>query len=471
MNAGTPTPSFLLPLNGKTSQAGTQNPSAGSRSTSSADPNAAFSNMLSLLSAAEDPVQQSAETTALATANPSTVLTDGQALPIGTESLVDAVMQWMPYSLAQEPLPVRSVPAVSADGPLAGANIAVTQQVQELAGTPLPGSAAQIPSGALPLAAIGQAALPQGMQVVHPGPLANAPVLTDASVPAIPLTEPIASAGQPTVTAPVSTAAATQPQPPALSDRAPTILMGTQALQQGSSGQDLLNRQSVQMHFEVNTAVRSTVTLGGRFTPNEEALGSTENDVSNAWGTSAALMGLVGARDPSGHSGAQGEAGAHPAPAEPLSESDPIDFAEPTDGTGEAPSADDSDLYASPNLRQAQLRIGEAGKDALEIQLTLTGRELDLGFRSDNADTRQALASGVDDTLSELLQRSSLQLGEVTVGEQRGQASDGGSHQGGSRKPPATQAQSQPPTEGTVPPPTDSARPRSDGSRPLDLFV
>ena len=128
------------------------------------------------------------------------------------------------------------------------------------------------------------------------------------------------------------------------------------------------------------------------------------------------------------------------------------------------------DSFASPHLRQASLRIGEDGENAIDVRLSLTGQELDLSFRTDSAEARAELRQSAEGTLADLLQRGGIQLGDVSVSDQRGQQGQDGPTAPPVRPgTPSARADTAAAPAGNAVPATP--RPRSDGSRPLDLFV
>lgn len=139
---------------------------------------------------------------------------------------------------------------------------------------------------------------------------------------------------------------------------------------------------------------------------------------------------------------------------------------------GEAdPEAELAGHWGTQNLRHASLRVGEGGEDAIDIQLSMSGQEVQVDFRTDSAEARASLAQNAGESLADLLQRSGIQLGGVSVGGGQGQAS------GGTGQRPADSAIRAARTSG-APGAADSAtqapvppRPRADGSQPLDLFV
>lgn len=98
----------------------------------------------------------------------------------------------------------------------------------------------------------------------------------------------------------------------------------------------------------------------------------------------------------------------------------------------------------------------------------MTGQEVRVEFRSDDAQTRASLAQDGGASLGDLLQRSGIDLGAVSVGAQGQQA--GQDHPARAPQGPAAQRtarEADTSTSAAAQPP----RPRADGSRPLDLFV
>lgn len=123
-------------------------------------------------------------------------------------------------------------------------------------------------------------------------------------------------------------------------------------------------------------------------------------------------------------------------------------------------------------LRHASLRVGDGGADAIDVQLSIKGQEVNVDFRTNSAETRHGLQHSAAPALGELLERNGMQLGGVSVGGQ-GLASGGG--QGSGAQPerrPATPAAASTRGDERSAPVTDTAsRPRADGSRPLDVFA
>lgn len=127
--------------------------------------------------------------------------------------------------------------------------------------------------------------------------------------------------------------------------------------------------------------------------------------------------------------------------------------------------------WGAQQLRHANLRVGEAGEQAIDIQLNMSGQALQVDFRTDDAQTRAQLAQEAG-SLGDLLQRSGIELGGVSVGAQGHPSGHAGQTPDNPPRPPAgrapaQQAGAQDPAPAAVPPP----RPRTDGTRPLDLFI
>jgi flagellar hook-length control protein FliK len=128
--------------------------------------------------------------------------------------------------------------------------------------------------------------------------------------------------------------------------------------------------------------------------------------------------------------------------------------------------------WSTQHLRHASLRVGEGSQDAIDIQLSMDGKELNVDFRTDSAEARATLSQQADQSLGSLLERSGIQLGGVSVGAQ---------HQHGQPPRPAPQANptpsgqsgsaqdSGPQASGAAP--RGQLAARQDSSRPLDLFV
>jgi hypothetical protein len=146
------------------------------------------------------------------------------------------------------------------------------------------------------------------------------------------------------------------------------------------------------------------------------------------------------------------------------------------EGDASSPQAQAAELetpghLGAHTLRHASLRVGDGSAEAIDVQLSITGQEVQVDFRSDSAETRHGLQQSAAPALGELLERSGMQLGSVSVGGQ-GLASGGGqgagAGAGGERRSPQRDARATGSAEPLAP---AVARPRADGSRPLDVFA
>ncbi len=231
--------------------------------------------------------------------------------------------------------------------------------------------------------------------------------------------------------------------------------------------------------------VRSTVALDERFslpsaTAGAAVLASAQREAGGAEGlaTTASLTG--GARPgPDGAPGsglpaASGVAGGETSGGGDAASDTTGDNAPPEDpaargGAAEAEGGEGPTVthWGTQHLRHASLRVGEAGADAIDIQLSMKGQEVQVAFQSDSAEARASLREGASEALAELLQRSGIQLGGVSVGAQ-GQ-SHGQQHAASSHVSTVSRGEA----AGPQAPSTDmpASLPRADGSRPLDLFV
>jgi flagellar hook-length control protein FliK len=126
-------------------------------------------------------------------------------------------------------------------------------------------------------------------------------------------------------------------------------------------------------------------------------------------------------------------------------------------------------------LRHASLRVGEGTDEAIDIQLALRGEQLNVDFRTDNTEARASLQQNASSALADLLQRGGIQLGQVSVGAQQQSQERQGQGQNSTRGGVSSAAR-RTGTPGLDLAGGDTLRPqppmrRSDGSRPLDLFV
>lgn len=242
-----------------------------------------------------------------------------------------------------------------------------------------------------------------------------------------------------------------------------TAAIGNAAAQSVSSTRHAFN-VSVTGHTDTVAAqVRSTVTLDERFNA-----ATTITTATMAPGQAGA--GLVSAALPGGDagSGQTGHSGGQAIPEGAENKATEADASAPFETLAEEDAAS-LGAWNPQNLRQASLRVGGSNEEAIDIRLSLAGEALNVDFRTDNAETRASLQQSAGAQLSDLLQRSGIQLGGVSVGaQQQGQGQPGqpGS-QASTRGPqaPAANAAALPAQNAAQP------RPRSDGSQPLDMFV
>ncbi|MGE0100471.1 MAG: flagellar hook-length control protein FliK [Hydrogenophaga sp.] len=137
------------------------------------------------------------------------------------------------------------------------------------------------------------------------------------------------------------------------------------------------------------------------------------------------------------------------------------------DGTRAEPEAEGPTVshWGTQHLRHASLRVGDTSADAIDIQLSMKGQEVQVAFQSDNAEARASLREGASEALAELLQRSGIHLGNVSVGAQGQQHGGAAPH-----TPTVSRGEMAGRAEAPGPQPAPPS-PRTDGSRPLDLFV
>lgn len=245
-----------------------------------------------------------------------------------------------------------------------------------------------------------------------------------------------------------------------------TTAIGNAAAQSVSTTRQAFNI-SVTGHTDSLAAqVRSTVTLDDRF----NAAATTAPLAAGAAGAGLVSAAMPGADAGSGQPGQSSEQASPEGAEYPLEEADastPFETLTEEDAAGLG-------AWNPQNLRQASLRVGEGSEEAIDIRLSLAGEELNVDFRSDNAETRASLQQSAGAQLSDLLARSGIQLGGVSVGAQQqgqgqpGQPGEPGSQAGtrGARAPAASDAGAAASVQAPAQP-----RPRSDGSQPLDMFV
>ena len=281
------------------------------------------------------------------------------------------------------------------------------------------------------------------------------------------------SEGDPRGTTPPTTA----PSEPASSAR-PTAWRSTvtsattSSVQQQHATQSLGHSLSERLQVRLETgnpvALRSTVTLDERFNPAStgDSPALSAGLAAHSQGSAAGAGGFAGEQPGGGGDAGPDHSNALSADSEAADDSTRFDEALTDQDADEGLGA-----WSSPTLRQASLRVGDGSEEAIDIQLSMTGQELNVAFRTDSADARAELRENAGESLADLLQRSGIQLGDVSVGSQGQQHRQG--EPGEPRpQPPGNVRSGSAHTATTAPAPVAVApRPRSDGSQPLDMFV
>lgn len=414
-----------------------------------------FANLLSLLSASNDALP------AMDTL-PVDLASDGTdpAASDNGEVHLEAMMAWAA-------LPTGGAPTTGTSGPAAGNTDLSTKGSPTLpSGTEPTPSATGTPLDELP-----------GMQALEqPEALDEQTLASLSAPPADARPTDIEATPQDATALPSPAAGAAAARPGAW--RSTAQMASTSALQQWhhSQAQTSATAERVAVRVDPGAALsaRSTLALDQRFTQasiDESPAGNTAP--ASALGSTLSAAAVI---DATGQPGSGGEMGAGADSGEPSDSRDETraDSHDESyeEALAEADAQDDErlDSFASPQLRQASLRIGEDSENAIDVKLSLNGQELDLSFRTDSAETRAELRQNAEGALTNLLQREGIQLGDVSVSDQGGQHSrDGAPAQttrtgAPSARPDAAAASA---TDATPP----LSQRRNDGSRPLDLFV
>jgi len=225
------------------------------------------------------------------------------------------------------------------------------------------------------------------------------------------------------------------------------------------------------------STARSTVALSQRFSLSQGIDGGTLRSADLPSGTGPAIVAgataahagdaAMGQR----HGGASADGGGLATGSDsPASEEVTETFkAEPGPETEEA-QQQDMRAWTAGNLRQASLRVGQGSDEAIDIELSLRGQEVNVEFRTDNADARSTLQASAGQTLADMLQRSGMQLAGLSVGGQAlSQRQSSGADPGAT--PSRVSDKSRPAASVADAPPTPPRPPRNDGTASIDLFV
>lgn len=416
-----------------------------------------FANLLSLLSATSDPMPLAADV-------PTELVQDTAKTPAADsgEAQLEAMMAWAALPGAGTPAAVAA--ADGAETAPRAQPTTLTNTTTDTAPAALTATAGEAPADTL-----------QGLQRLDQPEALDEQTLAQLSA---------SQAGEASNTPTAGTPAAAHGAPHAAAAtaaragawRSTAQMAGTSALQQWHHTQAQTAPAAPGSAVRIDTGptlpLRSTIALDQRFaqTSSDETPAGTP---LAAAGPQSALP-MAGGADHSGQPGTGGEAGAEGGDRADTSEGLRSDARDDTYedalAQAEAEAEERLDSFASPHLRQASLRIGEDGENAIDVRLSLTGQELDLSFRTDSAEARAELRQGAEGALSDLLQRGGIQLGDVSVSDQRGQQG-----QDGPAAPPARPGASSARADSAAAPAGNATaptpRPRSDGSRPLDLFV
>jgi len=323
----------------------------------------------------------------------------------------------------------------------------------------------------------------------QPGPLANAAPGTDlqAHGPTPPADEaapaPAHSDEPPAATAMGLAAAARARSPvsaPKGSERPTTLML---------QGTDTVNwRSAAATRHEAGatapsaaalawSSARSTVTLNHRFGLSQAVEGGVSRNADLPSNTGLPLVGgpsgahagetAMGQRQggPAADAGALATGSDNTAPDE-LTEALPAEAGSETEETQQQ----DLRAWTTANLRQASLRVGQGAEEAIDIELSLRGQEVNIEFRTDNAEARNTLQANAGQTLADMLQRSGMQLTGLSVGGQTMSER----HPSGSDSAPAPSRHPDKSRPATSVADAAPAPPRSGvngGTSSLDLFV
>ena len=332
-------------------------------------------------------------------------------------------------------------------------------------------------------------ALLQGMKPVKPESVALLPVMppkgaeatTALSASPAPAQVEQAPGAKPAASAVVAAQDASSRNASAGSAQAATTPPpGTNWRNAASSGvliQRAANQQGDSLRGKTTTSLsqgRSTVDLNDRYGVSKalEAVTPAQNGNPLAGSAQDAVVQRPGAIALAAQdAGASALAAGGPDIREPAQR----EVAQKTDPTQSAdlqPGATDGELevntWGTQNLRHASLRVTDGAREAIDVRLSLSGQEVHVDFRTDSAEARASLQHSANQSLGDMLQRSGIQLGGVSVGAQ-GQSQERAPDQR-SGNPNASRGDAQGTASEAAQTPS-APRPRADGSRPVDLFV
>lgn len=216
---------------------------------------------------------------------------------------------------------------------------------------------------------------------------------------------------------------------------------------------------------------RSTVTLDGRIAAADLGISVTAGSESDTPGVIAGTAPQAGGgQTGNGHGAALPDAGLAEAPGmqDELSTEDLF-----TDNAALA-AEEEAQAYPAGDLQQARLSIAGDDGQTIDVQLKLAGQMVDVDFRTDDEQARESLSRQAGQDLADRLAQEGLSLADVSVGGRHGaQAGQGGdsSPARSTRIERRTAADAADRLNGTDGPSPAGWRPRTDGNRPLDMFV
>ncbi len=236
-----------------------------------------------------------------------------------------------------------------------------------------------------------------------------------------------------------------------------------------SSTEALQQQQSAQF-----AQVRATVALNERLGVSSTAAEAGTNPTGPREFTLSGPAASTPATGPSQDGSLTAASGAAPGDSSGSNDPSSQSFTDQGNGDGRHPAEARADAEAATvshwgtqHMRHASLRVGGEGADAIDIQLAVKGQEVQVAFQTDNAEARATLRESAGESLADLLQRSGIQLGGVSVGSQ-GQAQGDGS----GTWPTVRTIESTGRTGSAAETAAPAVRPpRTDGSRPLDVFA
>lgn len=235
----------------------------------------------------------------------------------------------------------------------------------------------------------------------------------------------------------------------------------TEALQQQQSAQFAQVRATVALNERLGVSSANAEVGANPTGPREFALSGPAASTPGAGPSQDGSLTAASGTAPGDSSGSN----------DPSSQS----FTDQGNGDGRHPAEARADAEAptvrhwgTQHMRHASLRVGGEGADAIDIQLAVKGQEVQVAFQTDNAEARATLRESAGESLADLLQRSGIQLGGVSVGSQ-GQAQGDGSYQP-RQAGLSTEALGRA-SQAAEPAAKPAMAPRTDGSRPLDVFA